>query len=472
MTSIAEVQQFLPNRLHGPEWVGPVVLIFVAAGTWNAVRSPSPFNDVRPARLHAIVALCAIVLGVWIGISLHPLAGAIVLGIGCCLSLWSVLVSFGVTWRNHLRPGLIPAVMLLVTIGIGIYRPRTVVLLIALILWWAAAVRSRAARAADKRLQHILTRVFLLIHIQSAEYFIREWFARFRERASNLDLLVIATRATDRARAYPRARVITNAVNSLALLAALGEAELDQRLHTDSTVGRRSSWIRVQAGDLLRRSIELSRIPRLLKFTSALMLAIPPVQEDAWEDGNRSESSASSPDPEGYIVDIVADLPRFPTAQDLRAVKEHVLRQYALSGPEWLTRLTNWAELWCEQTATEGRDCRIELVTEVLWGVYEAHIGPRPSYYELFDQLRLQLPDLLQGLSVREAILDDATDALLLTVSGVPRYFDVLTTASNGNREASRILVESRDRRKWVLKRLEVTGDDEIRIVFRPDCAL
>ncbi len=471
MTSIAEVQQFLPNRLHGPEWVGPVVLIFMAAGTWNAVRSPSPFNDLRPARVHAIVALCAIVLGVWIGISLHPLAGAIVLGIGCCLSLWSVLVSFGVTWRNHLRPGLIPAVLLLVTAGIGIYRPRAVVLFAALILWWAVAVRGRAARAADKRLQHILTRILLMTHIQSAEYFVREWFNRFRERASNLDLLEIATKARDRARAYPRARVITNAANSLSLLATLAEAELDHRMHTESTVGRTTTWIRIQAGDLLRRVMKQSRIPRLLKFTSALMLAIPPVQEDAWQDGDRSQSSAESPDPEGYVVDIIAELPRFPTAQDLQAVKEHVSRQYALSGPDWLTRLTNWAELWREQTVAEGRDRRIELVTEVLWGIYEAEIGPRPSYYELFDQLRVQLPDLFDGLSVRDAVLDEGADTLLITVNGVPKHFNVLTAASNGNREASRIVVESRDLRKWVLKRIEVTGEDEIRIAFRPDPA-
>ena len=106
MTSIAELQQFLPAGLHGPEWVGPVVLIFVAAGTWNAVRAPSPLHDFRPARLHAIASLCAIVLGVWIGVSIHPLSGAALLGAGCCLSLWSVLLSFGVTWRNHIRPGI------------------------------------------------------------------------------------------------------------------------------------------------------------------------------------------------------------------------------------------------------------------------------------------------------------------------------------------------------------------------------
>jgi hypothetical protein len=134
--------------------------------------------------------------------------------------------------------------------------------------------------------------------------------------------------------------------------------------------------------------------------------------------------------------------------------------------------LTNWAELWREQTAAEGRDCRIELMAELLWGVYEADIGPRPSYYELFEQLRLQLPGLFDGLSVREAALDDGTDTLLITVNGVPKHFDVLTAASNGNREASRILVESRDGRRWVLKRLEVTGHNEIRILFRPDPAL
>ena len=116
--------------------------------------------------------------------------------------------------------------------------------------------------------------------------------------------------------------------------------------------------------------------------------------------------------------------------------------------------------MWREQTSAEERDRRIELVTEVLWAIYEAGIGPRSSYYELFDQLRLQLPDLLDGLSVQEAILDEAADSLLITVSGVPKRFDLLTGSSNGNRQASRILLESRDHRKWVLKRLEVTGEE------------
>ena len=473
MTWIAELRQLLPQRLHGPEWVGPVILIFVAAGTWNALRSPSPFNDLRPARLPAIAALCAIVLGVWVGVSLHPLAGAVVLGAGCCLSLWSVLVSFGITWRNHLRPGLIPASLVMAALVIWLYRPSGASLIVALVLWWAGAVRKQSTQEADKHLQYVVTRVLVLTHLQSAEYFIREWFGRFRQHASDLQLLVIATQARDRAQAFPRARVISTAANSLSLLATLAEAELDQRMQTDSAASRTTSWIRVQAGDLLRRSIEQSRIPRLLKFTSALMLAIPPASEENWANGpSAGQLTVNSPDAEGYIVNIVAELPRFPTMQDLQAVKEQVVRQFTQSGPDWLSQLTNWAELWREQTSAEDRDRRIELVTEVLWAIYEADIGPRSSYYELFDQLRLQLPDLFDGLSVREAILDEAADSLLITVSGVPKRFDLLTVSSNGNRQASRIFLESRDHRKWVLKRLEVTGEEQIRITFRPDAAL
>ena len=259
---------------------------FRRGGYVECVRSPSPFNDLRPARLHAIAALCAIVLGVWVGVSLHPLAGAVVLGAGCCLSLWSVLVSFGITWRNHLRPGLIPASLVMAALVIWVYRPSGALSSVALVLWWAAAVREQSAQEADKHLQYVATRVLVLTHLQSAEYFIREWFGRFRQRASDLQLLVIATQARDRARAFPRARVISTAANSLSLLATLAEAELDQRMQTDSTASRTTSWIRVQAGDLLRRSIEQSRIPRLLKFTSALMLAIPPASEETWANGS------------------------------------------------------------------------------------------------------------------------------------------------------------------------------------------
>lgn len=470
MTSIAELQQFLPAGLHGPEWVGPVVLIFVAAGTWNAVRAPSPLHDFRPARLHAIASLCAIVLGVWIGVSIHPLLGAALLGAGCCLSLWSVLLSFGVTWRNHIRPGMVPALLVSCALAVGLYWPRSVALLVVLLLWWATVVRHNVTNVVDRQIQGILTRVLVLTHFESAEYFIREWFARFVAGASDLQLLTVACGSAQRVRLHPRARVVAVATDSLTLLAMLAEKELDQRLGTDDTARRATSWVRVQAKDLVSRSIRRSRIPEFLNFVSVLMLAIPPARGETWtERAARGGSIASSADPEGYIVNIIAELPRIPALHDLQAVRDQVLGECVRSGPDWLSRLTDWAEQWREQTFAEGRDRRIEVVAEVLWGIYEADIGPRPSRYELFDQLRLQLPDLLDGLAVREARLDERSDLLLLSVMGMPRRFDQLTRWSNGSRTAGRILLESRDHRFWALQRLEVTADDEVLIVFRPE---
>jgi hypothetical protein len=470
VTSIAELQQFLPAGLHGPEWVGPVVLIFVAAGTWNAVRAPSPFHDFRPARLHAIASLCAIVLGVWIGVSIHPLLGAALLGAGCCLSLWSVLLSFGVTWRNHIRPGMVPALLVTCTFVVGLYWPRSVALFAILLLWWATTVRHSVITVVDRQIQGILTRVLVLTHFESAEYFTHEWFTRFAPGASDLQLLTVACASAERVRLYPRAGPVAIATESLALLATLAEQELDQRLRTDDTAGRTTSWIRVQAKDLVSRSVRQSRIPKFLNFLSMLMLAIPPARGETWTDrAARGGSIASSADPEGYIVNIIAELPRIPTGQDLQAVRDQVLRECVQSGPDWLSRLADWAEQWREQTFAEGRDRRIEVVAEVLWGIYEADIGPRPSRYELFDQLRLQLPDLLDGLAVREAHLDERSDLLLLSVMGMPRRFDQLTRWSNGSRTASRIVLESRDRRRWALQSLEVTAEDEVLIVFRPE---
>jgi hypothetical protein len=257
-------------------------------------------------------------------------------------------------------------------------------------------------------------------------------------------------------------------------LGDLAGSRLDQRLHTDDAGGRTTSWIRVQARDLVSRSIEQSRIPQLLKFLSALMLAIPPARQESWanralDGGSFVNPAASPPDPEGYIVNIIAELPRFPSGQDLQTVRDQVLRECVKSGPDWLSRLADWAEQWREQTSAQGRDRRIEVVAEVIWGIYEADIGPRPIRYELFDQLRLQLPDLLDGLSIREARLDERYDILLLSVSGMPKRFDELTPASDGGRTGNSIVLEGRDNRRWTLKRLEVAAEDEVLIVFRPD---
>jgi hypothetical protein len=199
------------------------------------------------------------------------------------------------------------------------------------------------------------------------------------------------------------------------------------------------------------------------------MLANPPARDESWADrAIGGGAAASPPDPEGYIVNMIAELPPTPSVQDLQAIRDQVLRECKKSGPDWLSRLTDRAEQWRERTAAEGRDRRIEIVAEVLWAIYERDIGLRPAHYELFDQLRLQLPELLDGLSVREARLDERSGFLLLSVSGMPKRFDQLTS-SHDNRRASRILIESRDRRCWVLKSLEVAANDEVLIVFRPD---
>jgi hypothetical protein len=468
--SIAELEQFLPKGISGPEWVGPALLLFVIAAGWNSVRAPSPFRDLRPARLYAIASLCTIVFGVWIGASLQPLLGTLLLAAGCALAVWSVLVSFGITWRNHLRPGVTPALLTIIALAAAIFWPRTVASVVILMLWWAAGVRRRARRAVDRQIENILTRVLVLTHTESAEYYVAEWFARFEPRASNLELLSLATGARDRIRMFPRSRRLSIATDSLEVLAKLAGTCLDLRLHTDETVGRTTSWVRVQTGDLLNRTAHGSGIPRFLRFLSALMLANPPSREETWADrAMGGGATAIPPDPEGYVVNIVAELPPIPSAQDLWAVREQVLRECEKSGPDWLSRLSDWAEQWREQTSAEGRDRRIEVVAEVLWAIYERDIGPRPSHYELFDQLRLQVPELLDGLSVRDARLDERSGLLLLRVNGMPKSFDQLTSPSHGSRTTSHIVLQSRDGRCWVLKRLEVATENEVLIVFRPE---
>jgi hypothetical protein len=402
-----------------------------------------------------------------------PAGGAVLLGFGCCLAIWSVLQSFGVTWRNHIYPGVLPAVLLLMVLIAGFRWPRTTALFVAFLLWWAGITRRRAAKKVDREIKNILSRVLVLTHIESAEYFIREWFTRFDRHASDLKLLTMASATNERVRVYPRARPVSIATDSLALIAALAEARLDQRLRTDDAGGRTTSWVRVQARDLVRRFVEESRVPHLLKFVSAVMLAIPPARKESWTDravggGEVSNPAADPPDPEGYVVNIIAELPRFPSEEDLQALREQVLRECVKSGPDWLSRLADLAELWREQTPAHGRDRRIEVVAEVIWGIYEADIGPRPMRYELFDQLRLQLPELLDALPVREVRLDERSDVLLLRVSGMPKRFDELTPASDGGRSGSSIVLEDREGREWVLKRLEVAADDEVLIVLRP----
>jgi hypothetical protein len=100
------------------------------------------------------------------------------------------------------------------------------------------------------------------------------------------------------------------------------------------------------------------------------------------------------------------------------------------------------------------------MLCEMIWSVYEEALGARPEHYNVFDQLRLQLPDLLAGLSVQGMSIDEERGYLIVTSRGLPKTFDELSAATNGGHARYGVVVETRDRRQWFLRSVQVSADD------------
>ena len=101
--------------LQATEWVGVGVLLCAIAAVWTLIAG-SPAGWQGPsARVVGLSALGTILFAIWFGVSVHLLIGAVILAVGCALSFWSVLLRFGISWRQHIRPGMTPAFIVILS---------------------------------------------------------------------------------------------------------------------------------------------------------------------------------------------------------------------------------------------------------------------------------------------------------------------------------------------------------------------
>ena len=445
--------------LRATDWVGLVVLLFTLTALWTTIRgSRVPALNVR-TRVVGCAALAGIVLSFWVGVTLHVLPAAVLMAIACSLCLWSVLLRFGVSWQQHIRPGIVSAVLMCVLALGSAMVPSIVAGTLLLLGFWIRRTYRRARFVVDLHLNQLTTRALVLAHLDPAAYLANTSFQRFSPRATNLMLLILAQRSHDRMHALPRARATLNAYEGLRITAALADNAIDQRLRTDGASRRASSWIRVLALEFGRQLLHRSGVVWLFRFLSGLLLALPPEREDAWNMGEAGGPPGYTvPDPEGYVVALVADLPRDIKQEHVDGLRDRVTSDAASSGRNWLANVARRAEEWREEITSHRRDLRVEIVGEVIWGVYEAALGPRPERYELFDELRLQAPELVEGLSVRDAKQDEK--CLRLCLNGIPRAFHELS-------ESTALTLRTRDERVWSFQQFE-TSDTGVELVFSP----
>ena len=443
--------------LQATEWVGVGVLLCAIAALWTSIRGSRPDWHGPSVRVAGLSALAAILFGIWFGVSIHLLIGAVILAGGCALSFWSVLLWFGIGWREHIRPGMTPAAIVMVCIiGMGL-APRSTATVLVLIAWWARRTVQNATHNIDHQLNALSTRALALTNPEAAAYLTNAWFQRFAPHASNLSLLVLAAKAKERTLALPRARRIMHASDAFLRLATFTEGAVDQRLRTDRSACRTTSWIRVLARELFQQSVHRTGIVAMLRFLSDLVLAVPPAPHDTWAE-RRGENIAAVPDPEGYAVALIADMPASVRPADLDTLRDRITRDAHSGGPEWLTQVATRAECLREETPNPERDLRIEIVAEVLWGVYESSIGPRPTRFDLYDQVRLQMPELVERSSVREVRVE--RESLVMQLEGMPRAFHEL---GRGNP----VIVHTPDDITWSFRQLETT-ESGVMLFFGP----
>jgi hypothetical protein len=405
-------------------------------------------------------ALAAILGAIWLGASVDPLLGAVILAIGCALAIWAVLLSFGVSWRYHIRPGIVP-VLLAVVVGLGFALwPRVTAIAVILIALWAHRTYSQTAKAVDNHLRQLATRALALSHFEAATYLTSAWFQRFAPTASNMALLALAQRARGGTAGLPRARSFMHSSDALLDVSMLAGDAVDQRLRTDDSTTRESSWVRVMTREFFAQLLHRTGVAWLFRLISDLLLATAPTQHETWAERAR-RSAVPVPDPEGYAVTLVADLPAQLHQEDIEALRNRVSKDADNGGPEWLADVALWAERWREEATYPNRDLRLEMTVEVIWGVYEAALGPRPARFDYFDQLRLQLPELIEGSSVDEISVREGV--LTFHLNGMPRVFHELGTKNH-------LILQTEDGREWTFRQLE-TADSGVQLVFTTHAA-
>ena len=103
----------------------------------------------------------------------------------------------------------------------------------------------------------------------------------------------------------------------------------------------------------------------------------------------------------------------------------------------------------------------------MFWGVYEDNLGPRPLQYDLYDQLRLQFPEAVEGLTLESAEFDRKHHSLTLTLRGFPKSVHDVTFSVGRHHTGSEIVVETRDRQSWVFDRLEAGESEGLVLMFK-----
>jgi hypothetical protein len=452
--------QGVATALRATEWVGVAVMLFLSGAVWAAIRGSKPGYVGPSARLVGSGALAAILGAMWLGSSVEPLLGAIILAAGCGLSVWGVLLVFGVSWRHHIRPGIIP-VLLACTIGVGFALwPRATAIAVILIALWTHRNYRRTVKAVDANLRQVATRALALSHPEAATYLTSAWFQRFAPRASNLALLALAQRARAGTAGLPRARAFMHASDALLRVSALAGNAVDQRLRTDDSIARESSWVRVMTREFFAQALHRTGLVSFFCLVSDLLLATVPAKQETWAERAR-RSAVPVADPEGYVVGLVADLAARVRQEDIDALRNRVAKDADNGGPDWLAAVALWAERWREEATYPNRDLRLEIAVEVIWGVYEGALGPRPARFDYFDQLRLQAPELVEGSSVKEISTDGGV--LVFHLNGMPRVFHEL-------RGSNPLILQTEDGREWAFRQLE-TADSGVQLVFTTEAA-
>ena len=461
------LNNYLPVIRWPVEWVGVAVLVLLAAAGWSMSRGGTTDRKYPPVRLIGIAALGALTAGMWIGIAKHVEFGAVVLAVGCCLSVLSVFLQLGLTWRSHIRCTTVPALLAVLAAIFGWYQPVATAMVLLLILIWARRIRRAASGRVDQHMNRLFTRVHPLTRVEAARYVVEIWFARFRAEADDADLLALAQRSRERSAILPRARSSAIAADSFRLLTHLADEALDERLGTARAAVSKTSWIRVLARDFSAQALRQTGIVRLAKLFFALLLAVPPARRNAWfGKAKRYEQEVAKPDPQTYVADLTVHLPCIPSKSDMDAVREKVWQDAATAGPLWLVAVAARAEQYRqERSASGGRDGGT-MLCETIWSVYEDALGARPDHYNVFDQLRLQLPDLLAGLSVQGLSIDEERGCLIMTSLGLPKTFDELSAATERGQTRYGVVVETHDRREWVLRSIEVEAAVTMHLVF------
>lgn len=467
MGVLASISNLAPLRLRPAEWVGVCVLVLAVIAVWAIFhRSRLPAHTSRARRCGGI-ALALITLAIWVGVATRiEILAAIILTCGAIFSLSAVFLSLGMTWRGHLRPALTPIFLgIAILIAAWFALPSTIaVVLLAAIWMWRR--RRQTLLDVDREIHNLLTRVLAIQYEDAAQYLVHSWFQRHEREASTLSLLALAERVKETLIILPVGSSTAIVTKSLEAVDQLASPALDARLGTDGAAGRPTSWIRVLTGLLLRTLVRNSGVGPLLRFLTNLLLAVPPKRKRQEEGADQDQ--AAVPEPTQYVAGLIESLPVTPTKSDLERMIERVKLDSERIGEKWLLAVASAAEQKRQQSPRARREYRTELVAEVLWALHESLVGPRPDHYDVFDQLRLQVPELLDGLAVHDVAIEKDTGALNLSLQGLPLNFLELSASKSKVNPKHPITVETRDHRRWQFERVHVGDEQTVQMTFRP----